>query len=215
MAAPYRSQDIDGRKLEPDPGARRTVRLAGMTTAVLGMGIGATATMLGPLAAVFGGGVALLGLALFREAPRSPMCAPCPACDATIGGVDPLVDAVRCPSCNDYVRLAGGMLFTMRDDFVASSPTFAIPIGLGPLPDLPPVCAECGAADATDIVEIEVDVPRIPAASEQLLRIVRVPHCSAHHRGACAEAGAVRVCSHALWLGATASLPRKTSKVTT
>jgi hypothetical protein len=202
MGAPYRSQDLDGRKLEPDPGTRRKVHLAGMTTALLGIGIGATAPALGPLAAVFGGGMALLGLALFREAPRSPMRASCPACASEIGGIDPRVEAVRCPSCSDYVRSAGGMLLTMRDDFVAGSPAFAIPIGLGPLPELPPICAECGAADAIVVVEIEVNVPGALLASDHSLRVVQLPHCSAHHRGASAELGAVRVRSHALWLGA-------------
>jgi len=204
MGAPYRSYEVDGRKLEPDPSARRKVRLAGLTTAALGVGIGATAPMLGPLAAVFGGGLALLGLALYREAPHNPMKAPCPECTAEIGDIDPLAEAVRCPSCGDYARPGGGVLVAMDDHFVAREPTFAIPIGRGAPPDLPPICAECGRAGVSHAVRVPVNVAGIALDADSAFRVVLMPHCLEHSRGAAAELGAVRVRSRALWLAATA-----------
>lgn len=203
MSGPYREQQVDGRKLEPDPTPRRKVHLAGLTTTVLGVGIGATAPMLGPLAAVFGAGMALLGFALFREAPANPMKAPCPGCGAIIGAIDPSADVVHCPTCGDYARSTSGMLFTMRDDYVATQPTFAIAVSSREPLDLPPICAECGAEGASRAVPVEVHVPTIPLGAETLHRLVRVPHCTLHVAGAAPDLGAVRVRSHALWLAAS------------
>lgn len=201
MSGPYRAQEVDGRKLEPDPAPRRRVQLAGITTAALGVGIGATAPVLGPLAAVFGGGMALLGLALFREAPHNPMKARCPVCGAEISGIDPHADAVHCPACGEYARSGSGMLFLMHDDFVASHPTFAIPVTTREPATLPPICAECGAK-AGRHVSLEVTVPMIPPGSENDHRIVRIPHCTRHDSGAVSELGAVRVRARALWAAA-------------
>ena len=204
MSGPYRAQEIDGRKLEPDPTPRRRVHLAGITTTLLGVGIGATAPMLGPLVAVLGGGMALLGIALFHEAPDKVMRSLCPSCSAEIVEIDPTAAAVHCPSCGDYARLGSNMLFAMHDDFVASRPTFAIPVSpTGPQAELPPICAECGARDATRRLPVEVHVPGIPLASEAAYRLVRVPHCADHGHGAASDVGAVRVRARALWLEAT------------
>ncbi len=202
MSTPYRQQHIDGRKLQPDPTARRRVHVAGITTAALGVGIGATAPILGPLAAVLGGGMALLGIALFREAPKNPMKALCPACNAEIGEIDLSADAVQCPVCGEYARSESGMLLPTRDEFVANRPTFAIPVPSGEGLELPPICAECGAGGAKHAVAIEVPVPTIPVGSETWHRLVHIPHCTAHAAGAAADLGAVRVRSHALWLAA-------------
>ncbi|HVJ89577.1 MAG TPA: hypothetical protein VM580_07210 [Labilithrix sp.] len=200
MAAPYREQQADGRKLEPDPSPRRKVHLAGATTVAIGLGIGATAPLLGPLAAVMGGGIALLGIALFREAPKNPMRAICPICTAEIGGIDPALDAVLCLTCGDYARSVSGTLTVMRDDFVANAPIFSIPVGLGPPREMPPICAECGASGVSGAVALEVNVPALPLASENAVRIVHVPHCTEHDRGAEAALGAVCVRSRRLWL---------------
>lgn len=202
MSGPYREQQIDGRKLEPDPTPRRRVHLAGITTAALGVGIGATAPMLGPLAVLLGGGMALLGIALFHEAPANPMKAECPACSADIVEIDPSADAVFCPSCGDYARSGNGMLFPMQDDFVASRPTFAIPVSIDTPLELPPICADCGARNATRRVPLGVAIAAIPVDPEAARRIVRVPYCAEHTSGAEAELGAVRVRSRALWLEA-------------
>lgn len=202
MSGPYREQQVDGRKLEPDPTPRRRVHLAGITTTLLGFGIGATAPMLGPLAAVLGGGMALLGIALFHEAPENPMKAHCPVCGGEIGEIDPTADVVHCPACGDYSRSGSGMLFPMHDDFVASRPVFAIPIPRDVPAQLPPICAECGSRSASHRVPLHVQVPGIPLASEASHHVVPVPHCAQHASGAAAGLGAVRVRSRALWLAA-------------
>ena len=202
MSGPYREQQVDGRKLEPDPTPRRRVHLAGITTTLLGFGIGATAPMLGPLAAVLGGGMALLGIALFHEAPENPMKARCPACGAGIGEIDPAADVVHCPTCGDYARSASGMLLPMPDDFVAGHPAFAIPVPRDVPAKLPPICAECGARSASRQVPLHVQVPGIPLASEASHHVVGVPHCAQHASGAAPGLGTVRVRSRALWLAA-------------
>lgn len=204
MGAPYREVHDDGRKLEPDPQARRRVRLAGLTTAALGVGIGATAPMLGPLAAAFGGGLALLGLALFREAPKDPLKACCPACAQEIAEIDATMSIVRCASCGEYARARNGMLLSLPDDFIADVPSFAIPIGRAALP-LPRICAECGASNAHNSVRIDVKVPGAPLLPETWHRYADIPHCDAHTQGATSELAAVRVRSHALWLAAMKS----------
>ncbi len=207
MSGPYRAQPGDGRRLEPDPTPRRRVHLAGITTTLLGVGIGATAPMLGPLVAVLGGGMALLGIALFHEAPQSSMKATCPSCGEAIGEIDPSAEAVHCPSCGDYARSGSGMLFPMPDDFVASRPTFAIPVRRGANLELPPVCAECGSRSTVRRVPVEVHVPGIALASTEEgwagYRVVGVPHCALHYSGAAADLGAVRVRARALWIEAT------------
>jgi hypothetical protein len=202
MSGPYRAPQVDGRKLEPDPTPRRRVHLAGITTTLLGVGIGATAPMLGPLVAVLGGGMALLGIALFHEAPQSSMKATCPSCGEEIGEIDPSADAVHCSTCGDYARLGSGMLFPMSDDFVASRPTFAIPVSRTDATHLPAICAECGSRSVSRRVPVEVHVPGIPLASESSYRVVGVPHCAQHASGAAPDLSAVRVRSRALWVEA-------------
>jgi len=199
MGGPYREEQVDGRKLEPDPTPRRRVHLAGITTTLLGVGIGATAPILGPLVAVLGGGMALLGIALFHEAPQSSMKASCPTCGAEIAEIDPRVDAIHCPTCGDYARMGSGMLLPMHDDFVANRPTFAIPVPRHADLKLPPICAECGSRSAIRLVPVDVHVPGIPLAAESAYRVVGVPHCAQHASGAAADLGAVRVRSRALW----------------
>lgn len=176
------------------------MHLAGVTTTLLGVGIGATAPILGPLVAVLGGGMALLGIALFHEAPESSMKARCPTCGAEIVEIEPTTDVVHCPTCGDYARLTNGMLLAMHDDFVAARPSFAIPVrGDAPLV-LPSICAECGGADVSHHVRLEVHVADIPLATPSAYRVVDVPHCARHASGALAELGALRVRSRALWL---------------
>lgn len=202
MRGPYREQQTEGRRLEPDPAARRKVRLAGLTTAALGVGIGATAPMLGSLAAAFGGGLALLGLVLYREAPKSPMKAACPTCGATIAELDPSTDAARCPTCGDYARVMSGVLAAVPHDFVAREPLFAIPLELARL-GLPPICAECGA-HARHLVRVAVSVHGTTLAGDAPAEIVEVPHCQQHDAGAAADIGALRVRARALSIEAEA-----------
>ncbi|MBX3214647.1 MAG: hypothetical protein KF850_21610 [Labilithrix sp.] len=203
MRGPYREQQTEGRRLEPDPAARRKVRLAGLTTAALGVGIGATAPMLGSLAAAFGGGLALLGLVLYREAPKSPMKAACPTCGATIAELDPTTDAVRCPTCGDYARVMSGLLAAVPHDFVAREPLFAIPLELA-LFGLPAICAECGAPDARHLVRVVVSVHGTPLAVDTPAEVVEIPHCREHDSGAAADIGTVRVRSRELAIEAEA-----------
>ena len=207
MGAPYREQPVDGRRLEPDPAARRKVRLAGATTVALGLGIGATAPMLGPLVAAFGGGLALLGLALFREAPMSPVKASCPSCSAEIAEFERSTETVRCPSCGDYARVVSDMLIAIPDDFIASTPTFAIPLERVVV-DLPPICAECGSRNARQLVHLEVYAHGSQLGAAGSSWLVGLPHCAEHASGAAADVASVRVRSRALWLAASgASLP--------
>ena len=203
MGAPYREQQAEGRRLEPDPAARRRVRLAGITTAAIGLGIGATAPMFGPLVAAFGGGLALLGLALYREAPKSPVKASCPSCTAEIAEFEASTETVRCPSCGDYARAVSGMLLAVPDDFVASAPAFAIPLERAAV-DLPPICAECGAR-ARHLVRLEVNVYGTHLGAAGSSWLVGLPHCAEHARGAAADVASVRVRSRALWLAALGS----------
>ncbi|MBX3224966.1 MAG: hypothetical protein KF795_30900 [Labilithrix sp.] len=204
MGGPYREPHVGGRRLEPDPAARRKVRLAGLTTAALGVGIGATAPLLGPLAAAFGGGLALLGLALFREAPASPMKAPCPTCGATIAELDPSTDAVRCPACGEYARVTSGVLLEVPHDFVARDPLFVIPLERAVL-ELPAICAECGAPGARHLVRVAVSVRGTALDADAPAEIVDIPHCRDHGDGAAPDIGAVRVRSRALSLEAEIS----------
>lgn len=203
VADPYRSGHAEGRALEPDHRPRRRVHRAGIATALLGAGIGATAPVLGPAVLVVGGAVALLGLSLFREAPTTAMKAPCPSCGAEVGGIDPGLEVVRCEACDEYVGCGSGALYLLRDDFVARSPVFAVPIrAASPLVRFAPICAKCGAGDATHAVPVPVPFASAIHAPDDPGSIVMVPHCARHHDGADGAIGAVRVCSRALWLSA-------------
>jgi hypothetical protein len=203
MGAPYRERQSEGPRLEPDPAARRKVRLAGLTTAALGLGISASAMTLGPLAAAFGGGLALLGLALYKEAPDSPMKASCPACSDVITGIDPRTDVIQCPSCGEHAGVTGETLVAVRHDFVAREPAFAIPIARARR-GLPAICAHCGAAGARHVVSLEVSAFGTQVDVDLPVQVVDVPHCEAHDDGATVAPGAVRVRSRALWLEAMA-----------
>ncbi len=206
MGAPYRHTQLDGSKVEPDPAARRKVRLAGLTTVALGMGIGASAVALGPLAAALGGGLAVLGLALYREAPANPLRASCPACGGGITGVEPTTDVVECPSCGEHACLMGQELVPVRHDFVARSPAFAVPLERAQ-DGLPPICAQCGVPTAGASVPLLVSDYGKRLGEDAVTRVVVVPHCDAHHDGAVAEPGAVLVRSRAHWIEAMSTHP--------
>lgn len=227
VADPYRSKRVDGRALKPDHAPRRRVHRAGVATALLGVGISATAPVLGPAVIAVGGALALLGLSLFREAPTTAMKAPCPACGDEIAGIDPAAEVVRCASCDEYVGRGSGALYLLRDDFVARTPVFTIPIRgeaeahphewseheAQPRPDLAPpspsfetICAKCGA-DASRAVPVLVPWADALHVGDDLGAVVMVPHCDRHDDGADASIGAIRVCSRALWLAATAATP--------
>jgi len=207
MASPYREEETERSKLEVDAAPARRVRRAAAATAAIGVSIGATTPLLGLGAAALGGGVALLGLLLLRETARGAFKGPCPACGATIAEIDAACELVGCPACGEYAAARSGSLRALRDDFVARTPEFPIPLA-PELPALPAICAQCGAANAARLVPVEGQTPLARAGSPTYAasdRIVLVPHCEVHRDGAALTPGALRVRSYAFWLGARSS----------
>lgn len=214
VGSPYRSDETEGRKLEPDPAPARRVRRAAAAAAFAGVSIGATTPVLGLGAAALGAGVALLGLFLLREATGGAMKAPCPSCGAQIGEVDPAVEAVLCASCGEYARTKNGALVALREEHVADAPLFAIPIAVE-VPTLPPVCAECGAPAAGRLVPVEA--PSYPGRVNHSFSmagepVVLVPHCDRHRNGAEVSSTTLRVRSYAFWLATRAARPLSSSQ---